>query len=368
MADKSLISWTDATWNPIRARNRKTGKLGWHCEHVTEACRFCYAERQNARPGDSGGTGLEYKPGHRHDVDIFLDEKVLLKPLSWKRGRKIFVCSMTDAAGGFVPDEWLDKIVAVAILAPQHTFQFLTKRPERMRAYMESRAHQDAYGSLTRAILDIAKERGISFDGVFQKWPIPNVWIGTSLCDQADADKFVPELLATPAVVRFVSCGPLLGPIDLVRIKRSPDDMDKAMPGFENVEAFFTDAMMGANWISMKNGDPSWTEAPDTRPRLHWVIAEGESGPAARPTKGEWMRDLLAQCQYGFVPFHLKHWGKWIDAELVPSAFDKKRSVEMRVWDDGTVAMRVGEKVSGRCLDGVEHDGFPEPYPEEART
>ncbi|MEK9751770.1 MAG: DUF5131 family protein [Rhodospirillaceae bacterium] len=109
MGDRSRIEWTDASWTPIRARNRATGKVGWHCEHVSEGCRNCYAERWN-RPY---GTGLPYKPGHRADVELFLDEQLLTQPLRWRRPRRVFVCSMTDLFADFVPDEWIDRVFAV---------------------------------------------------------------------------------------------------------------------------------------------------------------------------------------------------------------------------------------------------------------
>ena len=124
MADKSKIEWTDATWNPIRARNKATGKVGWHCEHATTGCQFCYAENFNQRLG----TGLPFKPGHRDDIKLFLDEQILKQPLRWKRPRKIFVGSMTDVFADFIPDAWLDRMFAVMALSPEHTFQVLTKR------------------------------------------------------------------------------------------------------------------------------------------------------------------------------------------------------------------------------------------------
>jgi protein gp37 len=115
MGDRSNIEWTDASWTPIRARNLATGKIGWHCEHATTGCEFYYAEGMNKRLG----TGLPFKPGHRADIEIFLDDEMLLAPLRWKKPRRIFVCSMTDAFADFVTDEWLDKIFAVMALCPQ---------------------------------------------------------------------------------------------------------------------------------------------------------------------------------------------------------------------------------------------------------
>ena len=169
MGENSKIEWTDSTWNPIRARNLATGKVGWHCEHMSEACRFCYAEGINRRLG----TGLDFKPGHRADIEIFLDEQMLLAPLRWKKPRRIFVNSMTDTFAEFVKDEWLDRMFAVMVLCPQHTFQVLTKRPERMRSYV---IHLAVGG-----------------------WPLKNIWLGVSAEDQATADERIPLLLQTPA-------------------------------------------------------------------------------------------------------------------------------------------------------------------------
>src|SRR5258708_16196189 len=126
MADRSAIEWTDATWTPIRAR---TDNVGWHCEHVSEGCRNCYAEGINRRLG----TGLSFKPALK--PALFLDEKMLLAPLKWKKPRTIFVCSMTDLFADFVRDEWIDRMFAVMALCPQHRFQVLTKRAQRMREY-----------------------------------------------------------------------------------------------------------------------------------------------------------------------------------------------------------------------------------------
>lgn len=133
MAENSGIEWTGSTWTPIRARNKATGKVGWHCEHASDGCRFCYSEMQINR---RFGTGLPFKPGHRKDIDLFLDEKMLTTPLRWKRGRMIFVCSMTDLFADFVPDEWIDQLFAVMALTPQHTYQVLTKRAFRMNLYV----------------------------------------------------------------------------------------------------------------------------------------------------------------------------------------------------------------------------------------
>ena len=132
MGDHSKIEWTDATWNPIRARRRDTGKVGWFCTHASDGCTHCYAETLNHRLG----TSIDYRAQDLAKVEIFLDEKMLKQPLRWRRPRRIFVGSMTDLFGEFVPDAMLDCIYAVMAMCPQHTFLLLTKRAGRMRDYL----------------------------------------------------------------------------------------------------------------------------------------------------------------------------------------------------------------------------------------
>jgi protein gp37 len=137
MADKSKIEWLDggSTWNPIRARNRITGKLGWFCTKPSPGCKGCYAERMNV---GLFGNGVRYAVDQQHLVEIFLDEKTLLAPLHWKKPRLIFPCSMTDWQADFVPDEYRDKMMAVMALTPHHTYLTLTKRAERQREYLSA--------------------------------------------------------------------------------------------------------------------------------------------------------------------------------------------------------------------------------------
>ncbi len=223
MADKSAIEWTDATWNPVRARNIKTGKVGWHCEHATPGCKVCYSEGFNLRLG----TGLPFTPGHRKDIEPFLDDAMLTLPLRLRKPRMIFVCSMTDLFAEFVSDDWIDKMLAVMALAPQHTFQVLTKRGERMHDYFtdpdDGRGHintmhriWDVAGTMMQALELPADHPGRKLLGEFDvPWPLPNVWLGVSTERQQEADERIPLLLQTPAAKRFISAEPLLGPIDL---------------------------------------------------------------------------------------------------------------------------------------------------------
>jgi protein gp37 len=373
MADRSAIEWTDASWNCIRARNKKTGKVGWHCEHATTGCINCYAEGFNKRLG----TGLPFKPGHRDDIEIFLDEEMLLQPLRWKKPRMIFVCSMTDLFADFVPDEWIDKMFAVMALCPQHTFPVLTKRARRMRDYfaptgcvncgdgqLEGGCCDEPY--VLRGDKDSEAFRDALIEGAAQAlyaklhpgedpslWlavhaPLPNVWLGVSAERQPEADERIPELLATPAAIRFISAEPLLGPIDLLRIPGG---------GAFKMATSTIGAATNTGWHQVG---------------LHWVIAGGESGPAARPMHPEWARSLRDSCAAAGVPFFFKQWGEW-----APDDFSNHSGRAAWLSPDGTLLddvleidksdckkpcyliFRYGKKAAGRFLDGVEHNRFP---------
>ena len=319
MADNSAIEWTDATWNPIRARNKKTGKVGWFCTHKSEGCRNCYAETWNMRLG----TGLPYKPGHLADVEIFLDRKMLEVPLRWKRPRNIFTLSMSDLFGEFIEPAWVREIFDVMVRTPQHTYQVLTKREDRMHDQMHE-------------LWDV---------------PPPNVWLGVSIEDQTSADERIPVLLRTPAVVRFLSCEPLLGPIDL------------ASPYTES------------EFNRLVRTEAPWARGSDTAlPGITWVIVGGESGDAARPMHPAWVRDLRDQCAAAGVHFFFKQWGEWEPREQWSGHLGGGRFEPMvAIMPDGAEVphdvvpqdvggcrfARVGKRKAGRLLDGIEHNEVP---------
>jgi protein gp37 len=353
MSDRSAIEWTDASWNPIRARNLKTGKIGWHCAHATTGCEFCYAEGINKRLG----TGLPFKPGHRADVEIFLDEDMLLAPLRWRRPRRIFVGSMTDMFADFVTDAMLDRVFAVMRECPRHTFQVLTKRAERLRSYVSQfdQRGRCVCSSTRDQIGDDPRDGNrllLLDDG--QDWPLSNLWLGVSCEHQEEADERIPLLLQTPAAVRFISAEPLLGSIDLTRLPF-------AGPGDPRHRR---DALTGESYLYSKgvNGNPNMT-VKVTEPlvsQLDWIIVGGESGPSARPMNPDWARSLRDQCKAAGTAFFFKQWGEWIGNDqlgwLKPDQnFDNCR---MRLHDGGVI--RVGKKAAGRLLDGQEHNAYPE--------
>lgn len=331
MGSKSDIEWTDASWTPIRARNPKTGKVGWHCEHATTGCEFCYAETLNKRLG----TGLPFKPGHRKDIELFLDEKMLLAPLRWKKPRMIFVCSMTDLFADFVPDEWIDQVFAVMALCPQHTFQVLTKRAERMRDYfaptgcvncgdgqLDSKCCDEPYVLNGDAAFRDAMIEGAA-QALYAKlhpgddpsmWlsihmPLDNVWLGVSTERQKEADERIPLLLQTPAAVRFISAEPLLGPLSLRWAK--------------------WDDWIGPNGLRRETVDHL-----DGARRLDWVIVGGESGNGARPFHIEWADRIVSECKEAGVPCFVKQFGSNPFSDGYPLELKNRKGGDPAEWPD----------------------------------
>jgi protein gp37 len=338
MGEKTKIDWTDSTWNPLRG-----------CSRVSEGCRNCYAERMAAR---FSGQGQPYegltKDGH-WTGKVELVEKHLLDPLKWGsvdeeygvlggnlRGRRrhIFVNSMSDLFHKNITDEMRDRIFAVMALCPQHIFQVLTKRPERMLKYLTT-------SSVLRTDR-LTKIVGLNFPiGTESKlqpiaWPLPNVWLGVSVENQAAADKRIPWLLDTPAAVRFVSCEPLLGPIDFSQLGPGPWPLWGPLSGY-----------CSRHYPKIRCG------CPDQTPSIDWVIAGGESGPNARPMNPDWARGLRDQCEEAGVPFFFKQWG-----EYLPVTAD---SIGPHVVEfDDQKYLKCGKKAAGSLLDGGEYKKFPE--------
>lgn len=184
-----------------------------------------------------------------------------------------------------MPDDWIDRVFAVMALCPQHVFQVLTKRPERARKYL-------GHGGtcIPIGVRQAAENAGYGDPGPLPL-ALPNVWLGTSISDQASADKRIPELLACPAAVRFVSAEPLLGPVDLRRLT-------KQVGGHQE----WTDALTGETVFSQTGCIVSESST------LDWVICGGESGPGARvwPGFADAARSLRDQCKAAGVAFFMK--------------------------------------------------------------
>ncbi|MCC9154861.1 phage Gp37/Gp68 family protein [Streptomyces parvulus] len=360
------IEWTNKVWNPV------TG-----CTKVSPGCDNCYAETFAER--------FRGTPGHhfQQGFDVVLRPERLDIPLTWRKPRRVFVNSMSDLFHEAVPDAFIVQVFARMWWARQHTFQVLTKRHGRMRSllpHIEARLREIAY-DLT--LVDTPTPL---------RWPLRNVWLGVSVENQRWADIRVPALIDTPAAVRFVSCEPLLGPVDLGRWLRPVPDCGHVTPEdgtCGHPKAFTPECHRWADCPARQRTD-DWHG-------LDWVIAGGESGHRARPMHPAWARQLRDACDVAGVPFFFKQHGEYLTAAVVddpqfaggrayshplhggrssatlrqrgPSGtFRGGESRLMRpgdrtrgAWmlDTDTIAVRVGKTAAGRELDGRTHDAFP---------
>jgi protein gp37 len=385
----TTIEWTDRSVNPILAKNPQTGTAGHYCEKISPGCANCYSSGYQCRrhmpafPGANkklptlpilGSDGTVTVKG---DLRVFFDEGRLQEVLLRKTPTKWFWCDMSDLFGSWVPDAWIDKCFAVMALTPWHTHQVLTKRPERMAEYLTTKTRtwyvSDWYESESSRRF-IAKQvgkitvrnaggRGVvpehvrTFGKLWQfedavwrgnQWPLPNVWLGTSVESQEFADLRIPHLLRCPAAVRFLSCEPLLGSVDLTQWIPTPrkatlavdSDAYAANPRNDRLKPSRTatgddiraDAAIGSDaQASGPSRAGATTPCPTIEPTeplcerserggpcgahegetagIHWVISGGESGAKARPCNVEWIRSIVQQCQAAGLPVFVKQLG-----------------------------------------------------------
>lgn len=294
MAD-TAIEWATKVWNPT------TG-----CDRVTPGCDHCYALTMAKRLKGMGSTKYQTDGDPRTSGPGFglaIHEDTLGIPLGWRKPQRIFVNSMSDLFHADVPDEFIARVWAVMASAPRHTFQVLTKRHGRMRSLLSSEEFR------------LAVQRRIPHAGAspyvaayWKTWPLPNVWLGVSVEDQKRADLRVPALLDTPAAVRWLSCEPLLGPVDVIN-------------------------GLGDGWLT----------------GIDWIVAGGESGPGSRPMHPDWARSLRDQCQVAGVPFLFKQWGSHR-----PSAVGSIVRGGVRF-----PMVPASKRAAGRVLDGRTWDEYP---------
>lgn len=281
--NRTKIEWATTVWNPV------TG-----CTKISEGCKNCYAE----------GIAKRFW-GERKFTDVQCYPERLSQPEKWKKGQRIFVNSMSDLFHPDVPYDFIVDVFAVMNANRQHTFIVLTKRPDRYYQFMSGAVK-----------------------------PIPNVWIGVSVENQKAADERIPILLQAQAAVRFVSCEPLLGNV--------------------NLKGFYKNGM----WVDGQN-------------RIDWVIVGGESGTRARPMHPNWVRSIRDQCQEANVPFFFKQWGEW---QLTNEREEMKQDGNERLTSidvPGAIGYqkawfrRVGKNRAGRELDGRTWDEYPKEVRDE---
>jgi protein gp37 len=315
MGENSSISWCDNTWNP------------WvGCTKVSPACDHCYAETYGKRFGIGWGP---------HAARRRTAESTWKHPLAWNRKAeregsrlRVFCASLADVFDNQVDASWRADLFALIQATPHLDWLLLTKRPQNIAKMLP-----DDWGA-----------------------GYPNVWLGTTVENQVEADRRIPHLLGVPAAKRFLSCEPLLGPVDLLPwlppVHHHPD----------NEPCPELDALVAVARAELRRRHP---EAG----ALDWVITGGESGKDARPSHPDWFRSLRDQCAAAGVAFHMKQWGEWTPAGewyaehpvslplrgLGPDGWTD--DAEVCAADDYVV--RLGTKRSGHLLDGVEHRAVP---------
>lgn len=353
MAANSKIEWCHHTFNPW---------IG--CTKVSPGCANCYAEQSTpARVMRADGHETWGKGATRS----LTSEVNWKQPLKWNREAaaawenweaavnaragdsgpmpqrpRVFCASLADWLDEEVPIEWLARLMELVMMTPHLDWLLLTKRPQNW----ETR--------ITAALAEVERIKGDWPDRdpetqtgtMLNDWlagnPPANVWIGTTVEDQARADERIPLLLNIPARVRFLSCEPLLEKVDL----HSPHI---AVETWRVGESF--------------NGPPPLNG-------IHWVICGGESGPKARPMHPDWARSLRDQCAAAGVPFFFKQWGEWVPGAIVHELPDHEPKEICRLTVDGArgnsstqptgqTMVRVVKKIAGRLLDGSEHNALP---------
>jgi protein gp37 len=333
------IAWTGRTWNPT------TG-----CDKASPGCDHCYALMMAKRLKGMGS------PKYQTDGDprtsgpgfgVAEHPDALAIPLGWRKPQRVFVNSMSDLFHPRVSDEFIARVFSVMALSPNLTFQVLTKRAPRMRSLLSDPAflirvldltYLAAMGedpNITGAALRRAAEAYFGYPpnpgtqlAHLVPWPLPHVWLGASVENQEWADRRVPDLLRTPAAVRWVSVEPLLGPVDFSEWM-PPGRASWQCSGCRRYFSGPHREVCPACWrTGYWSGSHGGNGRPNGQP-LSWVVTGGESGPHARPADLDWFRSVRDQCHAaGVAYFHKQHGGRT-------------------------------PKANGRLLEGVLHDAYP---------
>ena len=375
MSYGTKIEWAHHTFNPW---------IG--CSKVGPGCENCYAEADfdKRRHVVAWGTGQPRKRTSKSNW---------AQPLKWNLEAerlnvryRAFCASLADVFDNEVPTDWRRDLYALIQATPHLDWLLLTKR--------------------------IGNARGMLNECSFGRWneaPLPNVWLGITVTNQAEAVRDIPKLLAIPATVRFLSIEPLLGPIDLRKWLDPWTCSDCGHHGSEfdtgpymcadcEIEVEYAPEIGSGRCPNCGKDDGTSDDVGGTCPRcgsirgwdrdygfifdterpamLDWVIVGGESGPKARPMHPQWARDLRDQCATAGVPFLFKQWGEFAPGENV---ILRNGFVQGATWfggrwifgsedltrsdghiDDEPDLYRIGKKASGRLLEGVEHNGYPE--------
>ncbi len=330
MGANSKIEWTHHTFNPW-----------WGCTKVSAGCANCYAEGTARRWGTRWG---------KYAARRFFEQPYWDAPLKWNSAaksagqhRRVFCASMADVFEDMPPNPAIDKARAdlwkLIQATPHLDWLLLTKRPQNILS-----------------MVPLGWARG--------GWPL-NAWAGTSCENQAEADKRIPELLQLPALIRFLSCEPLLGPLDLKNYLKVAWQCSHCHQYFPNPWQKICPACGLEDYWT---GSHRFNRAKQqTGSGISWVIAGGESGQAARVMHPGWAESLRDQCQAAEVPFFFKQWGTYVPAMVYGSDFYTHEGLQLVPYKQTNWHMlpfngfmaKAGKSKSGRLLDGRTWDEFP---------
>ncbi len=291
------IEWTDVTWNPT------TG-----CSKISPGCKNCYAIKSARRMGGNPNAKIKARfAGMTERVGgelnwtgvVKLAPGKLADPLHWRKPRRVFVNSMSDLFHEGLSNEEIAAVFGVMAACPQHTFQVLTKRSERMREWFEWGGCEEIYAHW---VGDTKLE--------IQAWPLPNVWLGVSVENQEQADKRIPDLLDCPAAVRFLSCEPLLGPLEIKH--RMQAKFPWGRKPYMNANAY------------MRSHNTA---------KIDWVIVGGESGPKSRECDVAWIGSIVNQCKGEGCPVFVKQLGARSGVFYEDGSFDQTKLKDKKGGD-----------------------------------
>lgn len=373
----TAIEWTHIphhkgeTWNPI---------VG--CSLVSPGCTNCYAMRVAHQRLD----GNDKTPQYAGTTKLVNGQPVwtgkvswhapaLKKPLQWTKPRAIFVNSMGDLFHEDIAPTMIARVLALTVLCPQHIFIILTKRPERMKNFMIGE-HDSCLSRINTEIKFLHQSIGTEYIAATE-WPLPNVWLGVSVEDQRRADERIKPLLMTPAKVRFLSCEPLVGPVDLrnwLPTDRYYNCICEHCGHVGSSEFFAYQSIADTG-----DGDVICTKCNravlgNEVPGIDWVIAGGESGPNARPTHPNWFKQMQWLCQIAKVPFFFKQWGEWqettevsdntsvmrIDGRIISHRRAELENRHRHCKTNRAIIKKVGKARAGRLLNDQEYNEFPD--------
>ncbi len=315
---KTSIAWTDRSENPIR----QADSLANYCVKISPGCKHCYAETMSRRLA-----GISHTPfhGYKHMPEppkMALHPEIIASWATRKKSYKNFIGSMTDIFLDTIPEEWIWAILDGCIAADNQIFQILTKRPKRMMEIVNNYVSEHRLGELPG-----------------------NIWLGVSAEDQRYYSERTEFLCQTRCKVRFVSCEPLLGPIDL------------------------TEGQIGSILFTPITGVRDLPELPGGYAgRIHWIIGGGESGNVKdiSPSHIEWFRSLRDQCKKYNAAFFFKQWGEWAPGYgkeglhyIATTIVENRAKFKIFLWPDDTFSVRCGRNLAGNILDGILHEDFP---------